>query len=206
MWYSRIHNSFRKILEKNSQILSKNRYIIMYGKFYDSFRHYSFPTNYIYCSACDSLVFIPENDYRANSYRDNHLKSCINEDTISKKYTRRKKKFSSINEKEFTIWLYKQYILEEKAKINRLRLELFFQFTSYSEKDKLASVSYDVDCHSTSYEIYAQSKATVTKNTISSASNYKSTCISPARQKIISPTFYQLSAPKGTTSEIFILS
>ena len=35
--------------------------------------------------------------------------------------------------------------MQEKAKINRLHLELFFQLTSHSKKNKLASVSYDYD-------------------------------------------------------------
>ncbi|GBC14868.1 uncharacterized protein OCT59_017144 [Rhizophagus irregularis] len=47
--------------------------------------------------------------------------------------------------REFQIWQYKQYILQEKAKINRLQLELSSQSTPHSEKDKLASVSYDYD-------------------------------------------------------------
>jgi hypothetical protein len=42
----------------------------------------------------------------------------------------------------------------------------------------LASVSYDSDCHLFSYENYAQSKATVAKNTMPSVPNFKSTCIS----------------------------
>jgi hypothetical protein len=61
MWCSRIRDPFRKILEENPRILSKNGYIIMYGNLYESDKVHSFPTNYIYCSVCDSLVFIPEN-------------------------------------------------------------------------------------------------------------------------------------------------
>src|SRR5438034_5364080 len=61
MWCSRIRDPFRKILEENPRILSKNGYITMYGKLYEDGRMHSHPTNYIYCSICDSLIFIPEN-------------------------------------------------------------------------------------------------------------------------------------------------
>jgi hypothetical protein len=179
----------------------------MYGKLIErSDRVYSLPTNYIYCSVCDSLVFIPENGRRADSYRDDHLKSCINENTISKEYTRRKEILQSIDRREFQIWQYKQYILKEEAKINRLRLELFFQSTSHSEKDKLASVSYDSDCRSISYERYMQVKSTIAENTMPSAPIFEPANISPARQEMISPTSYQSSNCKSNTSEIFISS
>jgi len=38
MWCSRIRDPFRKILEENPRILSKNGYIIMYGKLYEMIR------------------------------------------------------------------------------------------------------------------------------------------------------------------------
>src|SRR2546430_14858804 len=61
MWCSRIRDPFRKILEENPRILSKNGYITMYGKLYESGKDPNRrETNYIYCSVCDSLVFIPE--------------------------------------------------------------------------------------------------------------------------------------------------
>ena len=56
MWCSHIRNPFRKILGKNPRILSKNEYIIMYGKLYENDKVHGLPTNYIYCSVCDSLV------------------------------------------------------------------------------------------------------------------------------------------------------
>ena len=140
-------------------------------------------SNYIYCSICDSLVFIPEKGLSAGLYQDNHFKSCINGDTISKEYARRKFILQSIDRREFHIWQYKQNILEEEAKIKRLQLELFSQSISHSEKDKLASVSYDVDCHSTSHEIYAQSKATIAENTMLSAPNFEPAYIPPSRQR-----------------------
>src|ERR671929_1838877 len=58
MWCSCIRDPFRKILEDNPRILSKNGYIMMYGKLIErSDRVHGRPTNYIYCSVCDSLVF-----------------------------------------------------------------------------------------------------------------------------------------------------
>jgi hypothetical protein len=212
MWCSRIRDPFRKILEEHHTsrggILSGNGYIKMFGKLIErSDRVHGIPSNYIYCSVCDSLVFIPENGYSsANCYRDNHFKSCINEDTISKEHTRRKEILESIDRREFQIWQYKQFILKEEAKIKRLQLEFASQSFSHSEKDKLASVSYDSDCRSSSYEAYAQSKATVAKDTMPSALNFEPAYISPTRQETILPTSYQSSAPNETISEIFISS
>src|SRR5262249_3933500 len=74
MWYSHIHDSFRRILENNSGILSKNGYIKMCEKLYEDDKVYSHPTNYIYCSVCDSLVFIPGDGYNTHLYHDSHLK------------------------------------------------------------------------------------------------------------------------------------
>src|SRR5438045_8495355 len=72
MWCSRIRDPFRKILKENPRFLSKNEYITMYGKLYDSGRNLVLPSNYIYCSVCDSLVFIPEIGRRADFFRDKH--------------------------------------------------------------------------------------------------------------------------------------
>jgi hypothetical protein len=212
MWCSRIRDPFRKILEEHHTsrggILSGNGYIKMFGKLIErSDRVHGIPSNYIYCSVCDSLVFIPENGYSsANCYRDNHFKSCINEDTISKEHTRRKEILESIDRREFQIWQYKQFILKEEAKIKRLQLEFASQSFSHSEKDKLASVSYDSDCHLTSYERYMQVKMTMVKNTMPSAPKFEPAYIPPARQETILPTSYQSSAPNETISEIFISS
>src|ERR1044071_6316332 len=69
MWYSHIRDPFRKILKENPRILSGNGFISMHGKIYEGGRDNGFPSNYIYCSICDSLVFIPENGFsRANYY------------------------------------------------------------------------------------------------------------------------------------------
>src|SRR2546423_12668951 len=157
----------------------------MYGKLYENDKvHNGYPTDYIYCSVCDSLVFIPGTGYNPCIYHDSHLKRCISGNTISNYHARRKEILQSIDRREFQIWQYIQYILQEEAKINRLRLELFSQSTSHSKKDKLASVSYDHDGNFTaSYKNYAQSKATVAKNTMPSASKFESAYISPARQR-----------------------
>src|SRR4051812_37676156 len=75
MWCSRICDPFRKILEENYSrgILSKNGYIEMYENLYENDKVHGFPTNYIYCSVCDSLVFIPYTSFSACIYQDNHL-------------------------------------------------------------------------------------------------------------------------------------
>src|SRR3954447_24811378 len=111
MWCSQIRDPFRKILEENPRILSRNGYIIMCGKLYENDKVHGLPTNYIYCSVCDSLVFISENGCSDYSYRDNHLKRCISRNSISNKHARRKEILKSIDRREFEIWQYKQYIL-----------------------------------------------------------------------------------------------
>ena len=212
MWCSRICDPFRKILEENPRILSGNGYITMCGKLIErSDRVHGLPSNYIYCSVCDSLVFVPETHRLETCYRDNHLKRCINGDIISNEHVR-KEILQSIDERESTIWIYKQYVLQEEAKLNRLRLELFSQSTSHSEKDKLASISYDYDARSVSYEAYLSAKATIAENTMSCVPKFEPAYISPTRQETILPTSYQSSSPsqrrseQGITSEIFISS
>ena len=63
MWCSCIRGPFRKILEENPEIFSKNGYIRMYAKFYKDGKEL-YPsknlTNYIYCSVYNFLVFISE--------------------------------------------------------------------------------------------------------------------------------------------------
>ncbi|CAB4473490.1 unnamed protein product [Rhizophagus irregularis] len=131
-------------------------------------------------------------------YQDNHLKRCINGD--QNEHARRKEILQSIDERESTIWVYKQYILQEEAKLNRLRLELFFPSTSHSEKDKLALISYDYDARSVSYEAYLLAKATMAKNTMPNAPDLNPFRVSPARQEMIPPTSYQSSNwPRGAT-------
>ena len=140
-------------------------------------------TDYIYCNVYDSLVFILKGNYNARLYHDNHLKRCISENTISNEYARRNEILKSIDRKEFQIWQYKQYILREETKINCLRLELFSQSTSHSEKDKLALISYDYDTRTFLYEAYVQAKVTIAENTMPSATKFEPACISPTRQR-----------------------
>ncbi|RGB25267.1 hypothetical protein C1646_802815 [Rhizophagus diaphanus] len=170
MWCSRIRDPFRKILKKNLGVLSGNGYITMCEKLIErSDRVHRFPSNYIYCSVCDSLVFIANSLSSGDSYRDNHFKRCINGNIISNEHARIKDIFQSINKKEFTIWKYKQFILRKEAEMKRLQLELFSQSTSHSEKDKLASVLYDDGSGLADYKTYLSAKATVAKNTMPSA-------------------------------------
>ncbi|CAG8786126.1 4609_t:CDS:1, partial [Cetraspora pellucida] len=204
----------RRILENNSEILSKNGYIKMCEKLYEDNKVHSHPTNYIYCSICDSLVFISENGFGglSTTYRDNHLKRCISGNSISNEHAKRKDIFQSIDKREFHIWQYKQFILQEETKINYLHLELFSQSTSHSEKDKLASISYNDNTRTISYEAYKQVKITMAENTMPSAPNFEPAYISPARQEMISPTSYQSSNwPRGAmhrrnTGKLFISS
>ena len=182
----------------------------MCGKLYENDKVHGHPTNYIYCSVCDSLVFIPATFYSDRRYHDSHLKRCISGNTISNEHARRNEILQSIDSREFQIWQYKQCILQEEAKINRLQLELSSQSTPHSEKDKLASVSYDIDGNfMASYKNYAQSKA---KDTMPNAPNFEPTYILPTRQETILPTSYQSSSPslrrseQGIISEIFISS
>ena len=76
----------------------------------------------------------------------------------------------------------------------------------------MASVSYDHDARLTDYEIYAQSKATMAKNTIPSAPKFEPAYITNTGQEMISPTSYQSSNwPRGAmhrsdTGKLFISS
>ncbi len=104
MWYSRIRDLFRKILEENLRILSKNRYIVMCEKLYENDKvHAGQPTDYVYCSIYDSLVFISEIGYNPRIYHDSHLKRCISGNIILNDYARRKEIFQSIDRREFQI-------------------------------------------------------------------------------------------------------
>jgi hypothetical protein len=211
MWCSRIHNPFRKILKENSKILSKNGYMKMFGKLIErSDRVHGLPSNYIYCSVYDSLVFIPENSHLDHRYRNSHLKRCISGNIISNEQARREEILESIDSREFWIWQCKQEILREEVEMKRLQLELASQSQSlsHSEKDKLASVSYDFDCRTIGREAYAQAKASMAKNTMPSAPNFEPACISPARQEMISPTSYQSSGVYKSKSagELFVSS
>ncbi|PKK58821.1 hypothetical protein RhiirC2_795718 [Rhizophagus irregularis] len=103
IWYSCIRDLFRKILEKNLEILSKNEYITICEKFYKGDKVSAQPTNYIiYCNVCDSLVFISGGNYSAYLYYDNHLKRCIFENIILNEYARNKI-FKFIDKRKFQI-------------------------------------------------------------------------------------------------------
>ena len=75
MWCSRIRAPFRILIEHNLKFFSKNEFIHMTkreyknGKF-EPGRH----TFYIYCTVCDSLVFICENTEKC---ANKHLNECI---------------------------------------------------------------------------------------------------------------------------------
>jgi hypothetical protein len=160
MWCDRIRAPFKKILEENPHFFSKNEYIQMYGWHYEDGKRVtsSLPvsSNYIYCTACDSLVYIPNNmrDHRCAS---DHLKRCIAGDTGYCSVSGECAKANTYN--EFNIWLLKQRILRFEAEIRRNQLELSpqFQSLSHSEKDKLASVSYDIN--GISYDTFRTSMA-----------------------------------------------
>ncbi|GES73760.1 hypothetical protein GLOIN_2v1591372 [Rhizophagus clarus] len=100
MWCSRIRNPFRKILEENPRIFSKN-------------------------GVCDSLVFTP---YKYailvdDSFQDSHLKRCISGNTISNKHAIRNEILKSIDIWEYQICFvpfycndpYKQVKMEENT-------------------------------------------------------------------------------------------
>ncbi|CAB4431749.1 unnamed protein product [Rhizophagus irregularis] len=72
MWCSRIRVPFKKLLEYNPTFFSKNEFIHMTERSYrDGNCKRSF---HIYCTVCDSLVFICENTEKC---ADKHLNECI---------------------------------------------------------------------------------------------------------------------------------
>ena len=76
----------------------------MCGKLYENEKvHTGQPTDYIYCSICDSLVFISETGYNPRIYHDSHLKRCISENTISNEYAKREEILKSIDRRKFQI-------------------------------------------------------------------------------------------------------
>src|SRR3954467_3749799 len=77
---ARIYAPFKKILEDNPGFFSKNEFIQMHGYQYEDRKKkgslMNYPTNYLYCTTCDSLVFIPYN-FRDHRCVSGHLKECI---------------------------------------------------------------------------------------------------------------------------------
>ncbi|RGB29797.1 hypothetical protein C1646_766151 [Rhizophagus diaphanus] len=111
-------------------------------------------------------------------------------------YVRRKEILQSIDRRKFQIWQYKQYILQEEAEMKRFQLQLASQSLSYSEKDKLASISYDYNTRTIGYETYKQDKITIAENTMPSAPKFEPACIPPARQEMVSSISHQSSNSK----------
>src|SRR6266540_6681069 len=90
MWCSHICDLFRKILEENPKILSKNGYIIICEKLYKNDKVHAYLINYIYCSICNFLVFISDTSFNIYIYQDNYLKECISGNNILNEHIRRK--------------------------------------------------------------------------------------------------------------------
>ena len=70
----------------------------MYTKFYEKGKRFhpsEIETNYIYCTVCDFLVFIPEKHIGLSLYPDGHLKRCITRNTIQMNM-QEEKKFSNL--------------------------------------------------------------------------------------------------------------
>src|SRR6266540_4268718 len=85
MWCFRICGPFRKILEENPRIFSKNGFITMYGKLYESdSKVHGHPSNYIYCNVCDSLVFI-SGKYTRCSYHNQYNQYILKEEAKMKR-------------------------------------------------------------------------------------------------------------------------
>ncbi|POG60470.1 hypothetical protein GLOIN_2v1486993 [Rhizophagus irregularis DAOM 181602=DAOM 197198] len=75
MWCSHIRVSFRKLIEYNPIFFSKNEYIHITERLYKDgeFRPEK-RSFHIYCTACDSLVFICDNTEKC---ANKHLNECI---------------------------------------------------------------------------------------------------------------------------------
>ncbi|PKC09362.1 hypothetical protein RhiirA5_415790 [Rhizophagus irregularis] len=100
-------------------------------------------------------------------------------------------------------------ILEENSRIfskNRYikmykkfyRSELFSQFTSHLEKNKLVLILYNYDTHTILYKAYyAQTNATIAENTMPSAPKFEPACIINARQKMSLPISHHVLNQKS---------
>jgi hypothetical protein len=143
MWCSRIRIPFKKILKENPKYFTENEYIQMAGLMYSDGKVSGIKTNYIYCTVCDSLVFLP--DAWGYGYADEHLKRCIAGNTVSNEYANREELLKMIARKEESLWSSMRGALTFEAEIRRIELELSpqSQSLSHSEKDRQASASYD---------------------------------------------------------------
>ena len=65
-------------------------------------------------------------------------------------------------------------------------------------------VSYNSDCHSTSYETYKQVKMTMAKNTMPSILKFKPVCNSNAKQEIVLPISYHVLVFRKKSDPIWI--
>ena len=75
MWYSRIRAPFRKLIEYNPTFFSKNELIHMTERLYENGEFKPVKRSfYIYCTICDSLVFICKN---TKECANKHLNECI---------------------------------------------------------------------------------------------------------------------------------
>src|SRR5438128_9719509 len=77
MWYSRICYPFKKLLEYNPKYFSKNGFIQMIERSYKDGEFKAGRRSFhIYCTVCNSLVFLRENTIECGN---DHLKKCIAE-------------------------------------------------------------------------------------------------------------------------------
>ncbi|CAG8688616.1 19506_t:CDS:2, partial [Gigaspora rosea] len=75
MWCSRIRYPFRTLLENNPKYFSKNGFIQMVERVYIDWEFKAERRSFnIYCTVCDTLVFIRENIIE---FANHHLNECI---------------------------------------------------------------------------------------------------------------------------------
>ncbi|CAG8832329.1 27300_t:CDS:2, partial [Gigaspora margarita] len=74
MWCSHIHYPFRTLLENNPKYFSKNGFIYMTERSRDRRFTVEKRSFYIYCTICDTLVFLCENIIECANH---HLNECI---------------------------------------------------------------------------------------------------------------------------------
>ncbi|GBB96040.1 hypothetical protein RclHR1_02670009 [Rhizophagus clarus] len=114
--------------------------------------HIYIPTTYIYCTVCDSLVFLSERLRQDTA--DINLEKCIAGNTESEQ---REDLLLAITRLEEAIWQQKRNILLYDE-IKRIQLEIHHNSNlSHSEKDKLASIIYDYN--NMRYDYYRSTKA-----------------------------------------------
>jgi len=80
-----------------------------------------------------------------------------------------------------------------------LQLELLSQSIPHSEKDKLASITYNYDTCLISYEAYLLVKTIMVKNTMPNASNFEPACNSNVGQKMVLPISHHVLNQRSET-------